>query len=92
MAEQLGNLAYYDSTRCGLVPCKVVKIYENGKIEAVVTAERGAYKRGDKVQSYGTFIVPRKMVRYRSGIPIVRTWYKWVDLADVGITAIRTAE
>lgn len=76
--NNLGNLAYYDTLRNGLVPCKVTG-YDGINVYFTVTANRGAYKRGERLQSVSSYVVPRKMVRVRSGKMIIRHWYTWVS-------------
>ncbi len=65
----IGTLAYYDSMRSGLVPCKVTKITqdEHGRVTvtAKVTATRYAYDRGETIDGSATWIVPRSAVLRR---------------------------
>lgn len=72
-----GDLAYLDTLSSGLIKLKVIRIEndtrQDGKpvkhVVARVTADRGAYHRGDLVNSERPGrIVPRTAVkRYRSG-------------------------
>ena len=63
----IDTLAYYDSMRSGLVPCKVTRIVPDAGgvtlVTAVVTADRYAYKRGETITYSGHFIVPRNHVK-----------------------------
>lgn len=80
----IGTLAYFDSLRSGLVPCKVVDIQPGRvavvEITAIVTANRYAYKRGERITFSGTHIIPRKHVkRFRGRIwPTIIGGYRWV--------------
>lgn len=64
-----GDLAYFD-TFSGCIPCKVVKITgESGSaassqaVVVVLTAGRGAYKRGERHAAWGLHVAPRKSVK-----------------------------
>jgi len=79
-----GELAYYD-TFSGLVPCKVNKVMEGGTgqqttsglIAVTLTADRGAYRRGEEIHAHARDIIPREHVRTRSGKYTVHTGYYW---------------
>lgn len=92
MRVNLGNLAYYETLRSGLIPCKVtgIRVYnEFGHYEVsfTVTANRGAYKRGEQFTSRPFHVIPRKMVRVHNGIFYIRHGYAWVS-DDTGTYAI----
>jgi hypothetical protein len=67
-----GSLAYFD-TFTGLVPCRVDRIEGpdlfNGAPSSeqiahfTLTANRGAYKRGEKLHAWVLHVVPRDAVR-----------------------------
>lgn len=90
--DNLGNLAYYDTLYNGLVPCKVtgIRVYnEFGHYEVhfTITADRGAYKRGERLLSSPLHVIPRKMVSVRNGHYGIRPNYAWVN-DDNGTYAI----
>lgn len=71
MTLTIGSLAYFDSF-AGLIPCKVTQItgrsgFANSaqSVTLVLTANRGAYKRGEKIETNGLHAVPRKAVHGR---------------------------
>ena len=73
-----GDLAYLD-TFAGLVPCKVVSMTgENGRpsssqtIVVRLTASKGAYKRGETIESNGLHVVARGAVYVSSGMFRIR--------------------
>lgn len=82
-------LAYIDSF-AGLIPCRVESIYShcgpsgmtgnktprNMYFVVTVTATRGAYKRGDKVNESARWIVPRSAI-YRRGYHYKIAAYDW---------------
>jgi hypothetical protein len=83
MSENLGTLAYYDTLFNGLVPCKVtgIRTYnEFGHYEVMftITADRGGYKKGEKLSAQPRNVVPRKMVRVKHGHYGIKTNYAWV--------------
>lgn len=64
-----GDLAYFDCF-AGLIPCKVTSIVglsgpcgSNQNVTVILTAARGAYRKGESLTSWGLHIVPRKAVR-----------------------------
>ena len=64
-----GSLAYYDCF-AGLIPCKVLSITgtsgmcgSDQQVTFKLTASRGAYKRGEVLNSWGLHVVPRGAVR-----------------------------
>lgn len=78
-----GILAYVD-TFSGLVPCKVVRVIEastlsvtSGRIEVMLTAARGAYKRGEILIDNGHDVVPRSRVYVRGGQFRIQSGYVW---------------
>jgi hypothetical protein len=62
-----GSLALFDTIGSGLVKCKVLSIRQLPRggtaVEFVVTATQGAYRKGEKLESTSTWVVPRKSVR-----------------------------
>jgi hypothetical protein len=90
----VGTLAYIDTLRSGLVPCKVLEVIEggggestDGKIKVKVTAKRDGFERGAIEYGHASRIIPRDMVKL-SGyqIPKVYTFYIWIQ------TTIQTTE
>lgn len=82
----VGELAYADIPRAGLIPCKVVEIHvagcgrwaSGGKIEVRITANRGVYKRGERITCSACDVIPRKMARInRNGFTVVDVRYSW---------------
>ena len=61
-----GILAYFDSFD-GLIPCRVLSIDPQRNVCAQLTANRGAYKRGEVLESSHNWVVPRSSVYVRSG-------------------------
>ena len=65
-----GALAYFD-TFAGLVPCRVTEIFTTAapgySVRFKITATRGAYKRGETLDSHSRNVVPRSAVFVRSG-------------------------
>jgi hypothetical protein len=91
-SEDLGTLAYYDTLYSGLVPVKVTgrRVYnEHGHYEVffTVTADRGGYKRGEKLSARPIYVIPRKMVRVKNGHYGIKTYYAWVT-DELGTHAI----
>jgi hypothetical protein len=85
----IGAPAYFDSFG-GLVPCKVTGIFDaipqdsdlSGcstmcRIFAKVTANRGAYLRGEIIESTALNIVPRSFVRVRKYGSRILGGYSW---------------
>ena len=75
------TLAYIDSF-AGLIPCRIAAVgdwsdrYSLAKVQ--VTATRGAYKRGEWIETTLSRLVPRKAVHLRNGQ--YRIWaYRWSD-------------
>lgn len=63
-----GDLAYFD-TFSGLIPCKVLGITgasgrasSSQTVRFKLTASRGAYRRGEYLESDGLHVIPRKSV------------------------------
>ncbi len=74
-----GSLVFIDTYGFGLVPAKIVTVTEPGEgwkatpgaIVCKVTAERGAYRRGDTGTFPASIVVPRNHVRRgRNGLRI----------------------
>jgi len=85
-----GTLAYLDTFCFGLVPCKVTRVDKGGphpgwivgqgvEIQAKVTANRGAYHKGQTVTLSPSHIVPRNHVIRRSYTFRVSTNFSWID-------------
>lgn len=81
-----GTAAYYD-TFSGLIPCKVLEIQEVGYgfrcgpyniIKFKLTADRGAYKKGEILTSDASHVPPQKMIRRRKYSSTIMTTYKYV--------------
>lgn len=87
--NNLGNLAYYETVSSGLVPCKVTAYDGYQTVYFTVTADRGVFKRGEKLSSWPIHVIPRKMVHVRSGIYHIRQYYAWVNGTN-GVYAIQT--
>ena len=67
-----GSLAYLD-TLAGLLPCKVLRVwradeYPTMRADVVLTATRGAYKRGERLTYAAKDCPPRDAIRRRAGI------------------------
>ena len=86
--NDLGNLAYYDSFN-GLIPCKVTGYDGYATVYFTVTANRGAYHKGEKLSGLPAYVVPRKMVHIRDAQYLIRTSYTWVNGVSK-VYAIRT--
>lgn len=66
--------AFYD-TFSGLVPCRVIGIKpgrhygflagHNDTITAIVTKDRGPYKKGETIVNGASHIIPRRFIRIR---------------------------
>ncbi len=90
LAEQrqyrAGTLAYYD-TFAGLIPCKVLEItqicygFRCGPYDAVrfqLTADRGAYRKGEILTAAASHVPPRGMVRRMQYSCRIITTYQYV--------------
>lgn len=74
-----GELAYLD-TFAGMVPCKVLEVREGGQLVTVeVTAQRGAYKVGDRITQRWEWVIPRTSVHRRRFTTRIINNYRWVD-------------
>ena len=69
----IGSLAYLDSF-AGLVPCKVTAITGRSgfassaqSVTLLLTANRGAYRKGESIETNGLHAVPRKAVHGKYG-------------------------
>ncbi|MGI0133672.1 MAG: hypothetical protein ACREBW_01780 [Candidatus Micrarchaeaceae archaeon] len=70
----VGTKAYLDSF-VGLVPCKVLAISEEHRVTVKLTAQRGAYKRGEVLPDQSArHIVPRSAVFIRCGQYRIRSF------------------
>lgn len=89
LQNTIGTLAFYDSF-AGLIPCKVEQIEDKLHrdsnlrgcsssciIRAKLTASRGAYKRGEIIESTALHIVPRNYVRRRKYGARIIGGYRW---------------
>lgn len=75
-----GELAYYDTLMTGMVPCKVLRVENDGNtITIQVTATRGAYRVGDRVRDNAFHVVPRTSVIRRRFTTRILNNYRWVD-------------
>ena len=63
---RVGDLIFLDSFS-GLVPAKVTGYTPHGEISVLVTASRGAYRRGEHTTFTPSGCVPRAHVRVRCG-------------------------
>ncbi|MGB3444609.1 MAG: hypothetical protein WBA97_38200 [Actinophytocola sp.] len=63
---RVGDLTFLDSFS-GLVPAKVTGYTPRGEISVLVTATRGAYRRGEHTTFTPSGCVPRAHVRVRYG-------------------------
>ena len=66
-----GSLAYVD-TFSGMIPCKVLGIRgisgiasSEQDVDVILTATRGAYKKGERLTWRGHKVVPRRAARFR---------------------------
>lgn len=80
-------LAYYETVRTGLVPCKVISITRqaNGSLhlEARVTATRGGYERGGIIGDSSMHVIPRGAVRKFRSSPFPKIMpFSWPDVAE----------
>jgi len=80
-----GTAAYYD-TFAGLIPCKVLAIEQAGYgfrcgpynvIRFKLTADRGAYKKGEILTADAMRVPPQKMIRRRKYSSTIITGYKY---------------
>lgn len=60
-----GDLAYMD-TFSGLIPCRVDAVDDDGA-HVTVTADRGAYRKGEAFHIIARYVVPRRAVKVRGG-------------------------
>ena len=70
-----GSLAYLD-TLAGLIPCKVLRVwradeYPTMRADVVLTATRGAYRKGERLTNAAKDTPPRDAIRRRSGVLMV---------------------
>ena len=61
-----GILGYLD-TFAGLIPCRVVAVKSRSDVQVKLTANRGAYRRGEVLESTASLVVPRGCVHVRCG-------------------------
>lgn len=85
----IGTLAFFDSF-AGLIPCKVIEIKDDFglnekyagktsgcKIQAKITARRGAYLPGEIIESTALHIIPRKNISRRKYGARIIGGYSW---------------
>ena len=81
-----GTSAVYDTAFNGLIPCKVIEVTQDcygficGQPDSLtirLTADRGAYRKGEEIKASGWSVVPRKMLRKRKYSTTVCTSYVW---------------
>lgn len=81
-----GTAAYYD-TISGLIPCKVLSIEQPGYgfrcgpynvIRFKLTADRGAYKKGEILTADAMRVPPQTMILRRKYSSTIITGYKYV--------------
>lgn len=72
----VGTKAYIDCFS-GLVPCEVVDVLDFGCVLVRVTANRGAYRKGEVLQQRGHHVPPREMVRRRKYGNRILTGYQY---------------
>ncbi len=75
---EVGNLAYYD-TFSGMIPCWIVSIDGPGgnpstaqTVTIKLTAKRGAYRRGEVLQTSGLHVCPRSAARFGKHCTTIR--------------------
>ena len=86
-----GDLAYFDCF-AGLIPCKVLAITgshgaastgfasSSQTVRFKLTARRGAYRRGEVLESFGLHVVPRGAVRRLQSGERIRPYMVEVEL------------
>ena len=83
---EAGALAFIDTLFNGLVPCKVIEVvYQgngrvmgSGELRVQITADRGAYKRGEILTENATQVFPRNHIRRRAnGGTYINSLYEW---------------
>jgi hypothetical protein len=83
----IGALAYFDSYKGGLIPCRVVESWLDGftgtgKTRVTLTASRGPYKRGETVDVLARNVIPRSALYVRSGQYRIRS-YVWPNAPHI---------
>jgi hypothetical protein len=87
-ALRTGMLAFLDTTFSGLVPCKVTELERDKNsgewfAHIVLTATRGAYKRGENLRERAADVAPRQCKRQRQGKILLRNSWHIVDADGV---------
>lgn len=59
-----GMLAFLDSFN-GMIPCRVDKIDSGRNCSITVTANRGPYRKGERLTFSSLHVAPRKAVHFR---------------------------
>ena len=82
----VGALAYYDSF-AGLLPCRVTAITgESGmcgtsqRVTATLTAHRGAWRKGEQVETFGHSVCPRSSIVVRAHQYRIRAYAVYVQV------------
>lgn len=87
VAHHEGELAYVD-TFGPLLPCKVTGITTD-MVTVRLTADRGAYRRGETLTERHGHVVPRASVHVRDGHYRIRDDYRWVPILDAWLAQSR---
>lgn len=75
----LGTLAYLD-TFSGLVKCRVESFY-GADVDVVITANKAAYRKGERVTRNEHVVIPRDRIYVRSGTHRIRNGWRYVASA-----------
>ena len=70
------SLAYYDTAR-GLVKCKVLATNCRHMTIEITANNHPVYKRGEIVETIGTYVIPRPCVYIRCGQYRINSFYTW---------------
>ena len=82
----VGAKCYLD-TLSGMLPCVVVGVFreshgfivgDRDSVTVRLTADRGAYKRGEIISASASNVIPRKMRFVRSGKYRIDTIYRFI--------------
>jgi hypothetical protein len=82
----VGTSAYYD-TFSGLIPCIVLEVTERcygfrvgprNTVKFRLTADRGAYRKGEELTADAFRVPPRKMIRRLQYSNRIQPWYSYV--------------
>lgn len=62
------DLVYFRSAFVGMILAKIVGIDPlGGRVIVRLTADRGAYRRGEEIEAYANEVIPRDRVRHHMG-------------------------